>query len=168
MVAPSPLDDMAHVVQVSLTPVFLLSGVAALLNVFSTRLARVSDRVDLLIEREAQGVREPDYDLQLRRLRLRSTALDWAVVLGALAGAMSCGAILSLFLGALHLVPTEAAAHLLLAMFGGAVLATMGALGAYVTEMLFAGRRVRHAAIRSGLLGLHLRAGEPPRSFPPA
>ena len=40
-----PLDNIAHVIQVALTPVFLLSGIAALLNVFNTRLARVSDHV---------------------------------------------------------------------------------------------------------------------------
>jgi hypothetical protein len=40
------LDLVAHVIQVALTPIFLLSGIATLLNVFSTRLARVADRVD--------------------------------------------------------------------------------------------------------------------------
>jgi len=44
----SPLDSVAHVIQVALTPIFLLSGIAALLNVFSARLARVADRVDLV------------------------------------------------------------------------------------------------------------------------
>jgi hypothetical protein len=42
----SALDTVAHIIQVALTPVFLLSGIATLLNVFSTRLARVADRVD--------------------------------------------------------------------------------------------------------------------------
>jgi hypothetical protein len=42
----SSLDLVAHVIQVALTPIFLLSGIATLLNVFSTRLARVADRVD--------------------------------------------------------------------------------------------------------------------------
>src|SRR5205807_7071170 len=40
------LDTVAHIIQVALTPVFLLSGIATLLNVFSTRLARVADQVD--------------------------------------------------------------------------------------------------------------------------
>ena len=38
-----PLDSIAHVIQMALTPVFLLSGIGTLLNVFNTRLARVSD-----------------------------------------------------------------------------------------------------------------------------
>ena len=41
----SALDTVAHIIQVALTPVFLLSGIATLLNVFSSRLARVSDQV---------------------------------------------------------------------------------------------------------------------------
>lgn len=45
---PSSLDSVTHIIQVALTPIFLLSGIAALLNVFSTRLARVADRVDQL------------------------------------------------------------------------------------------------------------------------
>ena len=36
----SSLDLVAHVIQVALTPIFLLSGIATLLNVFATRLAR--------------------------------------------------------------------------------------------------------------------------------
>lgn len=39
------LDTIAHIIQVALTPVFFLTGIATLLNVFSTRLGRVSDRV---------------------------------------------------------------------------------------------------------------------------
>ena len=42
----SPLDSVAHIIQLALTPIFLLSGIGALLNVFATRLARVADRVD--------------------------------------------------------------------------------------------------------------------------
>ena len=42
----SSLDNVIHVIQVALTPVFLLTALAALLNVFSTRLGRVADRVD--------------------------------------------------------------------------------------------------------------------------
>ena len=44
----SGLDTIAHVIQVALTPVFLLSGIATLFNVFSTRLACVADHVDAI------------------------------------------------------------------------------------------------------------------------
>jgi hypothetical protein len=53
-----PLDSIAHVIQVALTPVFLLSGIGALLNMFNTRLARVSDHVSYtadLLTADPQG-----------------------------------------------------------------------------------------------------------------
>ena len=43
--------------QVALMPVFLLSGIATLLNVFSTRLARVADRVEA-VSKEREGADE--------------------------------------------------------------------------------------------------------------
>ena len=50
MLGLDSVDSVAHVIQVALTPVFLLSGIASLLGVLSTRLARVADRVDALAE----------------------------------------------------------------------------------------------------------------------
>ena len=41
---------LAQIIQVALTPVFFLTAVAALLNVFSTRLGRVADHVDRLTD----------------------------------------------------------------------------------------------------------------------
>jgi Protein of unknown function (DUF2721) len=50
------VESVAHVIRVPLTPVFLLSGIASLLGVLSTRLARAADRVDALAEQlEADG-----------------------------------------------------------------------------------------------------------------
>ena len=38
------IDQIAHVIQLSIAPVFLLTGVGTLLNVLSGRLARIIDR----------------------------------------------------------------------------------------------------------------------------
>ena len=55
------VDSVAHVIQVALTPVFLLSGIASILGVLATRLARVDDRVDALAEKlETAGPTERD------------------------------------------------------------------------------------------------------------
>ena len=131
------LEGAAHVVQLALTPVFLLSGVAALVNVFSTRLGRVSDQADKLADQDGD---EPGHDLKLELLRWRSRALDFAVILAALAGASTCGAALALFLGA---VRGSAGASLLFYLFGGAIVLTVAALAAFVLEMLLAARGVR-------------------------
>ena len=130
------LETAAHIVQLALTPVFLLSGIATLLNVFATRLGRVADQSDAL-SRATNGVaRQP----RLALLRLRSVALDWAVVLAALAGVLTCGAVLVLFLGQ---VRGSSAANTLFLLFGGAIVLLMGSLAAFVFEMLLAARGVR-------------------------
>ena len=100
----SALDTIAHIVQVALTPVFLLSGIATLLNVFSTRLARVADRVEA-VRKALEGADASEaraLATQLIHLHRRSVALDVAVVLGAVGGATTCGAVLVLFVGALR------------------------------------------------------------------
>ena len=38
------ITSIAHVIQLAVAPVFLLSGIAALLNVLNTRLSRIVDR----------------------------------------------------------------------------------------------------------------------------
>ena len=48
-------EDTAHIIQIALTPVFLLAGVANLLAVFATRLARIADRVDYLAAQLAKA-----------------------------------------------------------------------------------------------------------------
>ena len=141
---PSTLDSAAHIVQLALTPVFLLSGVAALLNVFATRLGRISDQVDKLVgapDKEAPEVRG-----RLHYLRIRSRLLDVAVVLAALAGAFTCGAALVLFLGA---VRDASAGDVLFLLFGGAIILTTCALTAFVLEVLLAGMGVRRMVERN-------------------
>jgi hypothetical protein len=136
------LEAAARVVQLALTPVFLLSGIAALLNVFASRLGRVADQADVLSKASKEEVR----DSRLRLLRWRSRALDWAVVLAAMAGAFTCTAVLILFLGE---VLGKGAAGLLYLSFGGAIVLTMGALLAFVVEMLLAASGVRRMVVRS-------------------
>ena len=48
MQAGSPIADIARVIQLSIAPVFLISGIAALLSVLSGRLARLVDRSRVL------------------------------------------------------------------------------------------------------------------------
>jgi len=133
---------VAHIIQVALTPVFLLSGIATLLNVFSTRLARVADRVDQI----TKGIEEADADkvtllaVQLSHLRRRSLALDVAVLLAAFGGAATCASVLTLFVGALR---DATVASVLFTTFGLAVMCTIGAIGCFTAEMLMAGSGVR-------------------------
>ena len=142
------LDDVAHLIQVALTPVFLLTGIGTLINVFSARLARVADQVERIAEavERADDSRKSAQKRQLGALRIRSVALDIAVILGAVGGAATCGAVLTLFVGALRDAGIAWALYLL---FGLAILCTIGALTAFLFEMLLASRFIRARAARS-------------------
>lgn len=139
---PASLEGTAHVVQLALTPVFLLTGVATLLNVFATRLARVADQADW-VSGQVAGASEAERAALVRRLtrlRRRSLSLDAAVILAATGGVATCGAVLTLFVGALR---AAAVAGLLFGLFGAAILCTLCALVVFGVEMLMASRAVR-------------------------
>ena len=142
---PTP-DDVAavtHVIQTALTPVFLLSGVGTLLNMFNTRLARVSDHTEHLTElanAERDEARFVQLLRHLRRLRRRRLALDVAIVLGALGGASTCAAAFTLFLGGLR---ASEQVVVLVIFFGAALACTVGALVAFLADSVFAWHGLR-------------------------
>ncbi|HZF95659.1 MAG TPA: DUF2721 domain-containing protein [Allosphingosinicella sp.] len=45
---PIPVNQIAHLIQLAIAPVFLLAGIGSLLNVVASRLARVVDRARVL------------------------------------------------------------------------------------------------------------------------
>ena len=136
------LESIAHIIQVALTPVFLLSGIATLLNVFATRLARVGDKVEAITKAldDADDEQERVFQLLLKILHRRTIALDVAVILGAVGGAATCGAVLAMFVGALS---EQSMASVLFGLFGLAVICALCAIGAFTVEMLLAGTGIR-------------------------
>lgn len=129
-----PLSAAAHVIQLALTPIFLLTAVASLLNVFATRLGRISDRIHVLRKDD----RRNRYEMQ--RLKTRSRILDVAVMLAAAAGAMTCCAAITLFFGVLR---DSGHAAILFFFFGGGLLCAVAGLACFVTEITLAGRTLR-------------------------
>jgi hypothetical protein len=81
--------------------VFLLAGTAGFLNAFVARLARISDRVN-----EIWKLIDVDHELnmerriQLKYLRIRTLALQIAIVFVTCAGVLTCLSIISLLAGA--------------------------------------------------------------------
>ena len=129
-----PLNAAAHVIQLALTPIFLLTAVGSLLNVFATRLGRISDRIQAL-KRDGRAK-----SFEMRRLRLRSKILDIAVTMTAAAGAMTCCSAITLFLGTLR---ESGRASLLFFFFGGGLLFAVAGLACFVGEITIAGRALR-------------------------
>jgi hypothetical protein len=135
----SQTEMTAHIIQIALTPVFLLSGIATLLGVFSNRLARVADRVDQL--NQNNQLESHTSASELTRLHHRSVALDCAVVLGAMAAAATCSSALTLLLGTLKSATID---NFLFATFSAALLFSLGAIGCFTVEMLMTTVGVRN------------------------
>jgi hypothetical protein len=139
------LEGVTHVIQVALTPVFLLTAVAALLNVFSTRLGRVADRVDKLREPRPVATDTEFVQAQLKYLNRRSHYLDVAVVLATVAGVATSGAAVILFVGALREAVVRS---MLFILFGSAIFFTIAALVTFAIETIMAGIGLR-AVVRT-------------------
>jgi hypothetical protein len=148
--ATAALGSVVHIIQVSLAPVFLLSGIATLLNVFSTRLARVADLVDTVAKTidDADAATAAVLSLRLVNLHHRSLALDCAVALAASGGALTCATVLALFVGE---AGGPAVATMLFVTFGLAIACSLASIGAFTAEMLMASKHVR-AAVAAGQL----------------
>ncbi|WP_229709336.1 DUF2721 domain-containing protein [Bombella favorum] len=145
------IDDAAHIIQMALTPVFMLSGIGTLINIFNTRLARVSDHLDnvnrLLAAPPSEQDHQYSYDTPQRlktrqkRLTRRIVVLDLAIILNGLGGAMTCGAAIALFVGSLGDATTSL---WLLALFGTALGCTVAALLAFLADTLLSWHGLRH------------------------
>jgi hypothetical protein len=132
------IDNVAHVIQVALTPVFLLSGIGTLLNLFNTRQGRVSDHTEHaaeLLVAETDEAKSRSLVAHIRRLKQRRLVLDISLILGATGAAATCGAAFVLFLGGLR--DTEIA-FWLFALFGIALGCTVAALMAFLADSLLA------------------------------
>jgi hypothetical protein len=98
------IEAVAGVIQLAVAPVFLLAGIAGLLGVLSTRLARIIDRARV-IERRIPQSNSDDQRALLRRetkvLWRRIALINWAIRL-CIAGALAiCLVIVALFVGEL-------------------------------------------------------------------
>ena len=102
------VNNVSHLIQLSVAPVFLLAGVAGLLNVFTGRLSRIIDKVDKLdkYEDEHQLIPKKDEDvlkLKLRRkfltMRMRNTNL--AILFCTSTGLLIAMVIVTMFLSAI-------------------------------------------------------------------
>lgn len=130
------VGDFALVIQTSLAPVFLLAGTAGFVSVYTTRLGRVSDRLNEVADRRGTNAATR---LQLAYLRRRALALEIAVVLGVFAGICTGGATLNLLAGALDIGWRQ---ENLFWFFGSAIVSLILSLVAFLIELLIAGRNM--------------------------
>lgn len=88
---------VAHVIQLAVAPVFLLTGIGAIMAVLTNRLARVVDRFRALDNLSEQ--RQPKHDQEMQTLLHRARWVHWAVTLCTLSALFICIVIAALFIG---------------------------------------------------------------------
>jgi hypothetical protein len=138
-------EDVAHVIQVALTPVFLLTGVSGLLNVFNARLMQMAGRAEStaeLLRNSADKSERARLETQFAQLARRIFVLQVAIALGALAGAATGGATFTLFIGGLR---DAVVVSTLFVLFGCAVICITLALAAFLTETFLGWRELVRA-----------------------
>ncbi len=134
---------IAHVIQIAVAPVFLLTGIGAILGVLSTRLGRITDRARLLEERIPQIAEEGQRDwlrthsnLLWRRIRM----INWAIRLSVGAALCICLVVVALFVDDGWAVDASRAVAVL---FIAAMLLLIGGLLLLLIEVSLSTRRTR-------------------------
>jgi hypothetical protein len=90
------INDIGHVIQLAIAPVFLLTGVGTMLMVLTNRLARIIDRSRVLEERLDTNHSERDFD-ELDVMYRRSHLINVAITLSTSCGLLVCLVIALLF-----------------------------------------------------------------------
>jgi hypothetical protein len=138
------VTDVAHAIQLSLGPVFLLNGVGVLLAMLTSRLARVVDRARTLeqrlpdvVETEALAVAR-ELKLTSRRVRL----INRAITLSTITALLVALVVALLFATAFFTFPFGSAIALLFVI---SMVALVGSLTCFLIEV-----RVATEALRFG------------------
>lgn len=149
---PTPLpEEVAHIIQLAIAPVFTLAGIGALLNVMANRLARVVDRWRAL-ETALPGAGEELRRLSIMELSIldqRMARIHLAISLSTLAALLICVVIILLFTGQLMPVPVAQAVSIL---FVASMIFLSIALVSFLMEVRIASRtlRVTRAVLEAG------------------
>jgi hypothetical protein len=94
-------DDIAHVIQLAVAPVFLLTGIGAMVSVLSHRISRIVDRARVLEERLAKADKDQAMAIHvgLSTLARRARLVNIAITLCVACALLVCTVVALLFIG---------------------------------------------------------------------
>jgi NADH:ubiquinone oxidoreductase subunit 3 (subunit A) len=142
----STLSDVAHVIQLSVAPVFLLTSVGTILGVLSTRLGRIVDRARVLGDRLSKLPPTADASegeamrAEMHLLAARRHLVNLAITYGVCAALFVCFLIAVAFIGSIFGMNMSIAVATL---FIAAMVAFVVALLVFLREVLLAVASVR-------------------------
>jgi hypothetical protein len=131
------ITDVAHVIQLAVAPVFLLTGVGAILTVLVNRLARVVDRfrtLEKLLPAAGDDARS-SAEAEMATLEIRARMVHWAIGLCTSSALFVCIVIATLFVGSITGVKTPG---IIAVLFIAAMLALVVGLLCFLREIALA------------------------------
>jgi hypothetical protein len=136
--------DIAHVIQSSVAPVFLLSGVAATIGVLTNRLGRIVDRARTLEQQlEIHRSKAARLHADLAVLARRARYINVAISLSTIAALLVALVVVTLFV---HAFLGSDLGVLIALLFAAAMVCLSAAYIAFFIEV-----RVAVAALRIGI-----------------
>lgn len=142
----SPAADIAHLIQTSVGPVFLVSGVGVTLNVLTTRLARIIDRSRVFESLLASGQEPAAHVAEMRHelvvLARRAGLINRAITLATLSALLAAVVVVMLFADAFIRWNIGAA---IAGVFVASLLSLVGAFFVFLVEV-----RIGTATLRIG------------------
>lgn len=145
MSSPDSTNAIARTIQLALGPVFLLTGIAGMLNVMTGRLSRIIDRSRAITGNQFDvitfGKEEPDeVRFQLKKLERRRHFTSIAITACTIAALLVCLDITVLFLEEMLEVPLS---WLVASLFTMAILALVVGLAFFLREVHLASQSIR-------------------------
>ena len=124
------LTTVSHVIQLAVAPVFLLTGVGAILSVLTGRLGRLVDRYRALTETQKPLLAKQARELEV--LSVRADWVHWAITLCTVSALFVAIVIGALFVGAVADINPSRAVSILFIM---AMTSLIIGLGCFLREI---------------------------------
>lgn len=143
MESTNAIETIAGVIQLAVAPVFLLAGIAGMLNVLSVRLGRVVDRARVVEARlavERQGERREVLQRETEGLWKRIRLVNWSIRMFVSGALLVCLVIVTLFLG--ELIELNLSATIATEFIGAMFLLILGLI-MFLIEVSISTRRIR-------------------------
>ena len=139
------VNDVAHAIQLSLAPVFLLNGVGVLLSMLTSRLARIVDRARQLEIRLMTATAEESVDMRatLATISRRARLMNRSITLGTVTALLVAAVVALLFATAFLSFPLGSVIALVFIL---AMLCLVGSLWCFLIEI-----RVSTLSLRFGI-----------------
>lgn len=137
------LDDITHVIQLAVAPVFLLTAISTLISAMNGRLGRIVDRRRVVLEQ----LRHPGADdlaeaaEEMLLLARRSRLVYLSILSAVLSALLVCLVVAGAFIGAMISVKL---AHAVAGLFVTAMFAMIVSLSLFLREIYLAVRTGSH------------------------